>query len=234
MRVEPVTLTGDHVVLEPDADRHLPALPRLRPAPQVWAWLPWRRPTTEAELAEILAAERRIALPFAQVERATGRAVGITTYRDIDERHRTLEVGGTWIGRPWWRTAINTEAKLLMLRHAFETLGCARVEFKTDARNERSRAAILALGATFEGVRRAHFPASEGGVRDSALFSILSGEWQGAKDRLIARLARHGAAHPHPDPVDAATRIADAAAHLARAELLAQRPTSPQSAPVAA
>jgi RimJ/RimL family protein N-acetyltransferase len=189
--VEPVTLTGDHVVLEPAADRHLPALLEAAHDEQVWAWLPWRRPTTEAELAEILAAERRIALPFAQVERATGRAVGITTYRDIDERHRTLEVGGTWIGRPWWRTAINTEAKLLILGHAFETLHANRVAIKTDIRNERSQAAIARLGAKREGVLRHQYIRPDGTLRDTVLYSVIPEEWPSVRAYLRERLAAH-------------------------------------------
>ena len=104
-------------------------------------------------MRELLEVERRVALPFAQVDVPSGRAVGITTYRDIDERNRTLEVGGTWLGRPWWRSAINTEAKLLFLGHAFETLRANRVAIKTDIRNERSQAAIARLGAKREGVR---------------------------------------------------------------------------------
>jgi RimJ/RimL family protein N-acetyltransferase len=102
------------------------------------------------------------------------------------------EIGSTWLVPSAQRTGLNVEAKYLMLGHAFETWRVHRVSFKADTRNERSRAAILALGATFEGVRRAHFPAAEGGVRDSALFSILSAEWQRSKDLLVARMARFG------------------------------------------
>jgi len=189
--VEPVTLTGDHVVLEPAADRHLPDLLEAGQDEQVWAWLPWRRPRTEQELAEILAGERRVALPFAQVERATGRAVGITTYRDIDERHRTLEVGGTWIGRPWWRTAINTEAKLLILGHAFETLEANRVAIKTDIRNERSQAAIARLGAKREGVLRHQYIRPDGTLRDTVMYSVIPEEWPAVRAYLRERLATH-------------------------------------------
>jgi RimJ/RimL family protein N-acetyltransferase len=103
------------------------------------------------------------------------------------------EIGSTWLAPSAHRTGINLEAKLLMLTHAFETWRVHRVSFKADARNCRSREAIAALGASFEGVRRAHFPAAQGAVRDSAPFSILSGEWQQAKGRITARLARHGA-----------------------------------------
>jgi RimJ/RimL family protein N-acetyltransferase len=189
--VEPVTLTGEHVVLEPAADRHLSDLLAAAQDEQVWTWLPWRRPSTEAELAAILDSERRVALPFAQVERATGRAVGITTYRDIDERHRTLEVGGTWLGRPWWRTAINTEAKLLILGHAFEVLAANRVAIKTDIRNERSQAAIARLGAKREGVLRHQYIRPDGTLRDSVIYSVIPEEWPAVRAYLRERLGAH-------------------------------------------
>jgi RimJ/RimL family protein N-acetyltransferase len=189
--VEPVTLRGEHVVLEPAGDRHLADLVAAGRDAEVWTWLPWRRPTSEQELAQILEGERRIALPFAQVERATGRAVGITTYRDIDERHRTLEVGGTWIGRPWWRTAINTEAKLLILGHAFETLQANRVAIKTDIRNERSQAAIARLGAKREGVLRHQYIRPDGTLRDTVLYSVIPEEWPAVRAYLRERLAAY-------------------------------------------
>ncbi len=189
--VDPVTLAGEHVRLEPAADRHLPALLEAAQDPRIWEWLPWRRPNTEADLAAILAAERRVALPFAQVEQATGHAVGITTYRDIDERHRTLEVGGTWLGRPWWRSAINSEAKLLILGHAFEALGANRVAIKTDIRNERSQAAIERLGAKREGVLRHQYIRPDGTLRDTVLYSVIPEEWPAVRAHLQARLAAH-------------------------------------------
>jgi RimJ/RimL family protein N-acetyltransferase len=189
--VEPVTLTGRYVRLEPAADPHLPDLLEAGRDKEVWAWLPWPRPTTTDALAEILAGERRIALPFAQVDQATGRAVGVTTYRDIDDRHRTLEVGGTWIGRPWWRSAINTEAKLLILGHAFEVLGANRVAIKTDIRNARSQAAIERLGAKREGVLRHQYIRPDGTLRDSVMYSVIPEEWPAVRAFLHERLAAH-------------------------------------------
>jgi Acetyltransferase (GNAT) domain len=115
----------------------------------------------------------------------------VTTYRDVDEQHRTLEIGGTWIGRPWWRTAINTEAKLLFLRHAFETLGANRVALKTDIRNKRSQAAIARLGAVREGVLRHQYIRRDGSLRDTVMYSIIPEEWPAVKARLRARLEAH-------------------------------------------
>ena len=189
--IEPVTLRGEHVLLEPVAPRHYADLVDAAQDDDVWAWLPWARPYSEADVAAIVAGERPAAHVFAQVERTGGRAVGWTTYRDIDERHRTLEVGGTWIGRPWWRTAINTEAKLLFLGHAFEALEANRVAIKTDIRNERSQAAIARLGAVREGVLRHQYVRRDGSLRDTVLYSIVPAEWPDVKARLEARLAAH-------------------------------------------
>ena len=189
--VEPVKLTGAHVVLEPVADRHHADLLEAAQDDSVWAWLPWDRPRTEADVAAYIGGEREIAFPFAQVDAANGRAVGVTTYRDVDERHRTLEVGGTWIGRPWWRSAINTEAKLLFIGHAFETLGANRVALKTDIRNERSQAAIARLGAVREGVLRHQYIRRDGTLRDSVMYSIVPEEWPAVKAHLRARLEAH-------------------------------------------
>jgi RimJ/RimL family protein N-acetyltransferase len=189
--IEPVTLTGAHVVLEPVAERHYPDLLTAGQDDLVWAWLPWARPASEADVAAMVEGERAVALPFAQIDATSGRAVGVTTYRDVDERNRTLEIGGTWIGRPWWRTAINTEAKLLFLGHAFEALGAHRVAIKTDIRNERSQAAIARLGAVREGVLRHQYVRRDGSLRDTVMYSIVPDEWPAVKARLRARLDAH-------------------------------------------
>lgn len=128
------------------------------------------------------------AMPFATVERASGRVVGSTRFMNIDVANRRVEIGATWIAKPWQRSAINTEAKYLMLRHAFETLKCIRVELKTDALNQRSRQAILRIGAREEGVLRQHMVTWSGRLRDSVYFSILDSEWAGVKADLEARL----------------------------------------------
>jgi RimJ/RimL family protein N-acetyltransferase len=189
--IEPVRLQGEHVTLEPAERRHFADLLAAAQDELIWTWLPWPRPRTEDDVAAMIDGERAIALPFAQVEAASGRAVGITTYRDIDERNRTLEIGGTWIGRPWWRSAINTEAKLLFLGHAFETLGANRVAIKTDIRNERSQAAIARIGAVREGVLRHQYIRRDGSLRDTVMYSIVPEEWPAVRSNLRARLAAH-------------------------------------------
>jgi RimJ/RimL family protein N-acetyltransferase len=132
--------------------------------------------------------ESGTALPFVTVDRASGRIVGSTRYMNIEPAHRRVEIGASWLARPWQRTAINTEAKYLMLRHAFETLGCMRVELKTDALNRRSRNAIQRIGGIEEGIFRRHILTWSGRVRDSVYFSIVDREWPRVKAALEARL----------------------------------------------
>jgi RimJ/RimL family protein N-acetyltransferase len=130
------------------------------------------------------------ALPFVIVELGSGAAVGSTRFGNYERIDRRVEIGWTWVGRPWQRTAVNTEAKLLLLTHAFEALGMRRVELKTDVLNQQSRRAILRLGATEEGIFREHMVTSRGRVRDSIWFSILAREWDTVKARLTASLER--------------------------------------------
>ncbi len=134
------------------------------------------------------------AQPFATVLRETGQVVGSTRFANIAVEHRRVEIGWTWVARPWQRTAVNTEAKLLMLRHAFETWGCNRVELKTDALNQQSRRAIARLGAVEEGTLRHHMIVPGGRLRDSVYYSILADEWPTVKQNLEARLAAHAVA----------------------------------------
>ncbi|HWT92637.1 MAG TPA: GNAT family protein, partial [Solirubrobacteraceae bacterium] len=182
-------LAGAHVRLEPVAERHVPALLDAAADAEVWRWLPWPQPRDEVGMRALLETVRAMAIPFAQVEVAKGRAVGMTCFLDVQPRNRTIEVGGTWLGRPWWRTAINTEAKLLMLGHAFDALGANRVALKTDARNTRSQEAITRLGAQREGVLRRHMVRPDGSLRDTVMFSVIREEWPAVRDRLRARLA---------------------------------------------
>jgi RimJ/RimL family protein N-acetyltransferase len=194
MVVEPVTLSGEFVRLEPLALAHVPALVEVGLDEEIWRWMVSQVRTPEDMLAYVesalsLAAAGE-ALPFATVERASGRVIGSTRFGNIDRANRRVEIGWTWLGRAWQRTAANTEAKLLMLRHAFETLGCLRVEFKTDALNARSRAALLRIGATEEGTFRRHMVTESGRIRDSVYFSIIDTEWPAVRESLERRLRR--------------------------------------------
>jgi RimJ/RimL family protein N-acetyltransferase len=191
--LDPVVLEGAHVRLEPLAPRHVADLAVAGADPEVWRWMPVAAPSGEAEMASIVEAllvraAAGVQAPFAQIDVATGRAVGATSYLDIALEEGRIEIGWTWIGRPWWRTVINSEAKLLLLSHAFDTLGLNRVALKTDIRNERSQAAIERIGGVREGVLRAHMIRPDGSLRDTVYFSILASEWPGVRERLSARL----------------------------------------------
>lgn len=190
----PITLTGRHVRLEPLTRSHLPDLYVAGGRDeQVWQWQGGPAPQSEEELGatldSVLAdAERGIYLPFAVIHLESGRAVGWTTYLDISPENERLEIGWTWYGRAYWRSAVNTESKLLLLTHAFEDLGMGRVQLKTDHLNTRSQVAIARLGARREGVLRRHRRRPDGTWRDSVYFSLLADEWPEAKARLSARL----------------------------------------------
>ncbi|GAA2233666.1 GNAT family protein [Streptomyces amakusaensis] len=187
-------LTGHHVRLEPLTRAHLPDLFDAGGGDdEIWRWQGGPTPRTREELGErldeVLAeAERGKYVPFAVMHLAGGRAVGWTTFLDVDAVDERLEIGWTWYGREYWRTAVNTETKLLLLTHAFEELGMGRVQLKTDHLNERSQAAIARLGARREGVLRRHRRRPDGSWRDSVYFSILADEWPPVKERLRARL----------------------------------------------
>jgi RimJ/RimL family protein N-acetyltransferase len=192
MKVVPVTLEGRHVRLEPLAKAHLAGLAEVGLDEELWRWIPTQVRTAEEMAAYIETAlqeqERGGALPFAIVDKATGRAIGSTRYGNIDRTHHRVEIGWTWVSWEWQRTAVNTEAKYLLLRHAFETLGCIRVELKTDSMNEKSRAAILRIGAQHEGIFRNHMITASGRIRHSAYYSIIDSEWPAVKARLESKL----------------------------------------------
>ncbi|HZU24872.1 MAG TPA: GNAT family protein [Bryobacteraceae bacterium] len=196
--IEPVTLAGAHVRLEPLGIQHLPGLCEVGLDPELWRWIPIFVATTEDMRAYVESAVRDqiagLSLPFATIDAATNRPIGSTRFMNIDRGNRHVEIGSTWLAQPWQRTAANTEAKYLMLRHAFETLGCMRVELKTDALNERSRAAITRIGAKFEGIFRRHVVCYGGRIRDTAWFSIIDAEWPEVKARLEQKLERSTAA----------------------------------------
>jgi len=192
--VEPVVLEGARVRLEPLRADHLADLERVAFDLPIWQWTIMgpqdaaglRRWVDTALANQVVGTER----PFATIDVASGRAVGSSRYMTIVPEHKRLEIGWTWIATAFQRTGANREAKLLQLTHAFETLGANRVEFKTHARNERSRNALAGIGATFEGVFRNHTIMPDGSLRDSAYFSVIAGEWPAVKAALAARLDR--------------------------------------------
>lgn len=195
----PVLLEGRHVRLEPMTLAHVPGLlAAAEDAPEIFRYLlipPFKGyEDTAAWVKEALAAKDAEAeVPFVTVRRRDGLVVGSTRYIDIRRPHRGLEIGWTWITPDAQRTAINTEAKYLMLKHAFEEQGALRVQLKTDANNAKSRAAILRIGATFEGILRKHLVRPHDAYeRDTAMFSITEAEWPAAKARLEAMLAHPG------------------------------------------
>src|SRR5262245_22937951 len=196
MNVLPVTLEGEHVRLEPlDLERHFAGLCEVGLHPDLWRWTvaAIRTPEDLRVYLETAIRERNEgrSLPFATIDRASGRPIGSTRFGNIDRENRRVEIGWTWLGRDWWRTAANTEAKLLMLTHAFEHWGVQRLELKTDAMNERSRAAILRIGAQYEGIFRKHMVTEPGRRRESAYYSIIDDEWPAVKARLGEMLAAH-------------------------------------------
>jgi N-acetyltransferase len=197
MKVEVVTLEGAHVRLEPLAETHVDGLTKVGLDEDLWRWIPFPVRTKEEIAAYVKTAleerARGVSLPFATVERATGRVIGSTRYGNIDRVNHRVEIGWTWVARPWQRTAVNTEAKYLMMRHAFETLGCLRVELKTDSLNERSRAAILRIGAKEEGTFRNHMVTASGRIRHTVYFSVIDTEWPAVKAGLETKLEAHAA-----------------------------------------
>ncbi|MCA3240328.1 MAG: GNAT family N-acetyltransferase [Rubrivivax sp.] len=190
---EPVTLTGPHATLVPLAVEHHDALVAATRDGELWRLWYTAVPSPEGMAAEI---ERRLALaasgsmrPFTVLD-ATGTVVGMTTYMHIDARHRRVEIGSTWTARRAQRTALNTQCKRLLLGHAFEQLGCIAVEFRTHRLNTQSRRAIERLGAQLDGILRAHQIASDGTVRDTAVYSITAAEWPAVRSHLDWQLAR--------------------------------------------
>jgi RimJ/RimL family protein N-acetyltransferase len=195
MEVIPVVLTGKHVRLEPLAERHTPDLAEIGAGQTFWDFMLYGNINTVDDMRnwvrDILSrAEKGSDLPFVAVHLASGRVAGATRYLNIMPQDRGLEIGGTWYGLEFQRTPVNTECKYLLLRHAFETLGCIRVQLKTDLRNERSQKAIERIGAVKEGVLRNHMILPDGRYRHSVFYSILDTEWPAVKKRLEEMMNR--------------------------------------------
>ena len=193
-RIEPIILEGRKVRLEPLALEHVPRLAEVALDAAIWQWT-IARPTDEAGIrdwAEAALAGRAAGteFPFVTLEASTGRPIGSSRFMNVVLEHRRVEIGWTWVAPAWQRTGANREAKLLMLGHAFDTLGCRRVEFKTDSLNEPSRTALLGIGAQFEGIFRNHMVMPGGRMRHSAYYSVIDEEWPAVRAGLERSLAR--------------------------------------------
>jgi RimJ/RimL family protein N-acetyltransferase len=189
----PVILQGKYARLEPLSEAHIPDLTAIGAGQDFWDFMLYGKINTEDDMRnwvrDILSrAEKGTDLPFAVIHLESGRVAGATRYLNIAPKDRGLEVGGTWYGLEFQRTAVNTECKYLLFKHAFETLGCIRVQLKTDARNVRSQKAIERIGAKKEGVLRNHMILPDGRYRDSVFYSILDTEWAEIKKRLQEKL----------------------------------------------
>lgn len=192
MQIKPLTLEGKYVRLTPLKLSHLPELYQAASDESLWLWTANVIKNREDALRYIETAlgefERKVSLPFVTIEKSSGRIIGSTRFGNLDAAHRKSEIGWTWINPKWQRTVINTEAKLLMLTHAFETWKCVRVTLKTDVLNEKSKKAITRLGAKEEGVLRRHLITDAGRFRDTVYFSIIDSEWQTVKAGLQSKL----------------------------------------------
>jgi RimJ/RimL family protein N-acetyltransferase len=188
MNVTPVTLEGERVRLVPLAPEHVEGLYEAAQAPEIWPYLPYAIDSLEKTrffIEQSLKLQNQGShLVFTIIDKETDRIVGSTRYLEISPSDKNLEIGFTWYNPSVWRSRVNSECKYLLLRHAFETLGCIRVQFKTDSRNERSQNAIMRLGAVKEGTLRNHRILADGYIRDSVCFSILDREWADVKTRL--------------------------------------------------
>ncbi len=195
MNFDEITLPGRTIRLEPLAEAHVPDLAVAARDESIWRFMPYGAVVTPERMAAHVrdAVTRRASgtiYPFAVIHLPSGHAIGCTRYVDIQRDHRALEIGGTWYAPAHQRTRVNTECKFLLLRHAFEQLGCLRVQFKTDLRNERSQRALERIGAVKEGVLRKNLTMPDGYQRSTVVYSILDDEWPGVKRRLEELLAR--------------------------------------------
>ena len=194
MKIEPISLTGKLVRLEPLSEAHIPGLAKMGLEPEIWRYMRYGKVETVEQLRawvlQLLELQTHgTDLPFSVIHLASGSAIGCTRYLNIDPPNRSLEIGGTWYGLEYQGTLVNTECKYLLLTHAFETLSCVRVWFKADARNARSIRALERLGVHKEGVLRNHMILPDGYIRDSVVFSLLPEEWPSVKLKLLAQLS---------------------------------------------
>jgi RimJ/RimL family protein N-acetyltransferase len=196
MEVKPVVLEGNYVRLEPMTEAHIPGLAEIGLHQTFWDFMLYGNMETESDMANwvrdiVTRAGRGTDLPFVVIHLESGRVAGATRYLNIMPKDKGLEIGGTWYGVDFQRTAVNTECKYLLLTHAFETLGCIRVQIKTDALNLRSQKAIERIGAVKEGVLRNHMILPNGRIRHSVYYSIVDSEWSDIKKRLEEMLAEY-------------------------------------------
>lgn len=193
LKLEPVILAGRHMRLEPLGLQHVEALAVAGADPAIWTWYPQRNDTLEAMRVFVQTAldwqAAGTALPFVQIDLASGRAIGSTRFAMVDAPNRRAEIGWTWLAPAFQRSAANTESKYLLLRHAFETLGLVRVEFKTDSLNLASRRALARIGAFEEGIFRNHMIVQGGRLRHSVYFSVIDSDWPAVKASLERKLA---------------------------------------------
>jgi N-acetyltransferase len=195
--VTPVTLTGKYVRLEPLTEAHVPGLTEIGVGQNFWHFMLYGDMNTETDMRnwvlDIISRGREgTDLPFAAIDLASGRVAGATRYLNIMPKDRGLEIGGTWYGAEFQRTAVNTECKYLLMSYAFEKLAAIRVQLKTDLRNERSQRAIERIGAKKEGVLRNHMILPDGNIRDSVFYSVLDSEWPVVKKNLEGMMNRYG------------------------------------------
>ena len=193
MEIKPVILQGKHVRLEPMTEAHIPALAEIGTGQDFWHFMLYGEMRTDADMrgwvTDILS--RKGDLPFVAVHLPSGRVAGATRYLNVAPKDRGLEIGGTWYGPEFQRTAVNTECKYLLLQHAFETLGAIRVQLKTDSRNVRSQKAIERIGGIKEGVLRNHMILPDGNFRHSVFYSVIDLEWEGVKKNLETLMKKY-------------------------------------------
>jgi RimJ/RimL family protein N-acetyltransferase len=196
MEVKPITLTGKHVRLEPLSEKHISGLAEIGIGQSFWNFMVYGDMNTEADMENwvqdiLKRAEKGTDLPFAVIHQASGKVAGATRYLNIMPNDYGLEIGGTWYGQEFQRTAVNTECKYLLFSHAFETLKAIRVQLKADSRNERSQKAMERIGAKREGILRNHMILPDGHIRHSAFYSILDSEWGDVKKRLEEMMLKY-------------------------------------------